>query len=56
MKSALIYLLTLVVVAKKLTQRHKFYQEDFFYSTKFGAPANYNLLVKYRARLLNYAQ
>jgi hypothetical protein len=58
MKNALILLFSLVtlVLTKKLSKSHKFYKEDFYYSTKFGAPGNSNVQIQYRARLLNYVK
>ena len=56
MKNALISLFVTLAFPKTITQRHKFHLNDFYYSTKFGAPANSNIQINYKARLLNYVK
>jgi hypothetical protein len=57
MKIALLIIVALLsgfVSTKTMTQRHRFYKDDFFYSTKFGVPANSYLTIKYKAKILAY--
>ena len=56
MKLIITALLAIFIEAKFISQRHKFYNENFFYSTKFGAPANANVMFSWKAKLLNYAK
>lgn len=42
------------VLSKTVTNRHRFYKDDFYYSTKFGVPANSYITVDYKAKILSY--
>lgn len=52
----LLFLLVGSIHAKTISQRHKFHEEDFHYSTKFGAPANSFVTINFKARLLSYVR
>lgn len=52
-------LLTIIVhavLSKVSYQRHKFYKDDFFYSSKFGSPANSQLTVSFKAKIINWVK
>ena len=53
---ALIALLCSLSTAKVNTCRQRFYKEDWYYCTKFGAPANSKLSVGFRSKLINYTK
>ena len=47
------FLLTLqATLSKQITGAYKFGKEDFFYGTKFGAPANSNVKISFNTKFL----
>ena len=42
--------------AKTAQNRHRFYKDNFYYSTKFGVPANSYITVQHKSRILSYVE
>lgn len=53
---ALLAIIICAVNSKTVSHRQKFAQEDWVYTTKFGAPANSMVTASVNARVLNYVR
>jgi hypothetical protein len=53
---ALLALIICVVHSKTVSHRQRFADEDWVYTSKFGAPANSMVTASVNARILNYVR